>query len=344
MYSLLLHLYPASFRNEYGDEMRAVFARRRREAAASLGAIGAVARDDRRRDRATRRWCTRICSARISRYTGAHAAPRARASPLTAIVIVALGIGATTAAFSVTDFVLLRPLPFPAAGSAGAAVREDAGLLAARALAGELSRLESGRARSFESIGLHHARGRPTSSAAASRSGWTGPRCPTICFRRCGVQPLIGRLFTESRRSRRRAGHADPQLPAVADAVRRRPVDRRPAAAARRRVVHRHRRHAAGVPLSDQRGAVLDAAALQRADVRRPQRQLALRGRAAARRRDARAGAGRDGRARGAIEAAVPGGEQGRRRAADRRSRRRRVAAGAAAAATRCRARRSACC
>ena len=31
----------------------------------------------------------------------------------TAVLIVALGIGATTAAFSVTDFVLLRRLPFP---------------------------------------------------------------------------------------------------------------------------------------------------------------------------------------------------------------------------------------
>ena len=32
---------------------------------------------------------------------------------ITAVLIVALGIGATTAAFSVTDFVLIRPLPFP---------------------------------------------------------------------------------------------------------------------------------------------------------------------------------------------------------------------------------------
>src|SRR5258708_19378052 len=37
---------------------------------------------------------------------------RAPGFGITAIVIVALGIGATTAAFSVTDFVLLRPLPF----------------------------------------------------------------------------------------------------------------------------------------------------------------------------------------------------------------------------------------
>jgi len=46
------------------------------------------------------------------RYT-ARTLNRARGFTLTAILIVALGVGANTAAFSVTDFVLLRPLPFP---------------------------------------------------------------------------------------------------------------------------------------------------------------------------------------------------------------------------------------
>ena len=39
-YNLLLHLYPASFRNEYGEEMRALFARRRRDAAGSPALVG----------------------------------------------------------------------------------------------------------------------------------------------------------------------------------------------------------------------------------------------------------------------------------------------------------------
>jgi predicted permease len=45
-------------------------------------------------------------------YT-ARSLGRARGFALTAILLTALGVGANTAAFSVADFVLLRPLPFP---------------------------------------------------------------------------------------------------------------------------------------------------------------------------------------------------------------------------------------
>src|SRR5688572_8972545 len=37
-YTLLLQLYPASFRHEYGEEMRALFARRQREVIGPLSA------------------------------------------------------------------------------------------------------------------------------------------------------------------------------------------------------------------------------------------------------------------------------------------------------------------
>jgi predicted permease len=109
-YEALLHLYPASFCGEYGAEMRAIFAQRRRDASGvavialwvdviweiifnSIAAHWDVLRQD-------------------VRYT-ARALAHTPGFTITAIAVAALGIGANTAAFTVTDFVLIRPLPFP---------------------------------------------------------------------------------------------------------------------------------------------------------------------------------------------------------------------------------------
>jgi predicted permease len=110
-YRILLLFYPASFRAEYGEEMAAIFRQRLRDAggpatrlALWFGVFGeivmnalAIHWDILRQD---------------LRYT-ARTLTRARGFALTAILIVALGVGANTAAFSLTDFVLFRPLPFP---------------------------------------------------------------------------------------------------------------------------------------------------------------------------------------------------------------------------------------
>ncbi|HLK18563.1 MAG TPA: ABC transporter permease [Bryobacteraceae bacterium] len=110
-YRALLHLYPASFRAEYGDEIESVFRERLRDASNPpavialwissffeilLNAIG-VHWDILRQD---------------LRYT-TRTLLRSPGFAITAILVVALGIGANTAAFSVTDFVLIRNLPFP---------------------------------------------------------------------------------------------------------------------------------------------------------------------------------------------------------------------------------------
>jgi putative ABC transport system permease protein len=110
LHRLLMRLYPKSFRHEYGEELRRVFERRRREAdsigsaallwageiADTIGTAARVHADILRQDlRHTRR--------SLARSRGFAAA---------AILVTALGVGVTTAAFTVTDHVLLKPLPF----------------------------------------------------------------------------------------------------------------------------------------------------------------------------------------------------------------------------------------
>ncbi len=109
IYRLLLYLYPASFRADYGAEMEAVFRMHLRDTRGAghvalwLGVLHevimnapAVHWDILKQD---------------LRYT-VRTLSRARGFALTAILVTALGVGANTAAFSVADFVLLRPLPF----------------------------------------------------------------------------------------------------------------------------------------------------------------------------------------------------------------------------------------
>ncbi len=107
-YRWLLLLYPAHFRAEYGAELRALFSLRRREAswepAFWLREIGDVVLNAARVHWDVLRQDLRFAARTLSRSPGFTA---------TAVLVTALGIGANTAVFSVTDRVLIRPLPFP---------------------------------------------------------------------------------------------------------------------------------------------------------------------------------------------------------------------------------------
>jgi len=109
-YRALLHLFPRSFRGEYGGEMEAVFAREWSNAigAAKLPLMASTIAD-------VTGNALRV-HLDILRQNIRYSLRSLRRSPgfsLTAILVAAIGIGATTATFSIADHVLLRPLPFP---------------------------------------------------------------------------------------------------------------------------------------------------------------------------------------------------------------------------------------
>ncbi|HEX8945046.1 MAG TPA: ABC transporter permease [Gemmatimonadaceae bacterium] len=108
-YRLLLFLYPVSFRGEYSSELCAAFEREHRDAGvfSTLATILAAIADVVPNAIAVH-WD-------ILRQDLRYMLRAIRQSPgfaITAVLVVALGVGANTAAFSVADFVLIRPLPF----------------------------------------------------------------------------------------------------------------------------------------------------------------------------------------------------------------------------------------
>jgi putative ABC transport system permease protein len=194
MYRWLLRLYPTSFRNEYGEEMRAVFARQRREAetAVDVAALWIRAVAD-----------TIANAARVHgdilaqdlRYA-VRALARTPAFAVTAIIVVSLGIGATTAAFSLTDFVLVRPLPFPDASALVKVWERHPGY----------PRMEPSPAnyrdwtamvRSYAALGAY--RGLSVNFAGAGEpQRFQGASMTTNVLTLLGVPPLFGRPFNDA--------------------------------------------------------------------------------------------------------------------------------------------------
>ena len=193
LYNLLLRLYPSSFRNEYGEEMRPLFARRLEQTSGIdllvlwLSTIGevfanalAVHLDILKQDLS---------------YTG-RVLRRTPGFAITAVLIVAIGVGATTAAFSVTDFVLLRPLPFPEADRLVKLWERTPGYGRMELSAANYRDWKQG-STVFERVGLYHMdAGNLVGAAEPVRV--EGAAVSADLFPTLRVRPLIGRLFEAS--------------------------------------------------------------------------------------------------------------------------------------------------
>jgi putative ABC transport system permease protein len=110
LYRALLRLYPASFRGEYRDELCAVFAERRRRTS-GVGPV-AVLWLDAIRDVFVNAARVHADILRQDLRYARRGLTRKPGFAVTAVLVIALGIGANSAVFSLTDQVFLRPLPY----------------------------------------------------------------------------------------------------------------------------------------------------------------------------------------------------------------------------------------
>jgi predicted permease len=200
-YRALLRLYPASFRGEYGEEMAAIFRDRRRDADGPLAraALWVHVVQETIMNALAVHW---DILKQDLRYT-ARTLRRARGFALTAIAIVALGVGANTAAFSVTDFVLFRPLPFKDADRLVTIWQRSPGYTRMELAPANIWDWKQA-ASSFERVGIY--KGYSASMVGAGEPERVeGVMVTADLFPTLGVQASLGRIFTEGEDTERAA-------------------------------------------------------------------------------------------------------------------------------------------
>jgi predicted permease len=194
-YRALLRLYPTSFRLEYASELTRTYEERVRE----RGAVGATfaAIVDVVPNAIAAHWAILV---QDLHYT-ARALRGSRGFALATILVTALGVGANTATFSVADFVLVRPLPFPnpdAVVRLCEGPRTGGGWGCMNQMSPAVYRDVLTKARSFEALGAF-------TGASVNLVGSGEPaRVPAVnvtpnVLSLLGVAPMAGRVFDPSR-------------------------------------------------------------------------------------------------------------------------------------------------
>ena len=186
LYRLLLRVYPASFRSEYGEEMCRLFAERRtrgdavwREAIADACITAPRVHLD------------------ILRQDIRYARRSLLRSPwftITAILVTALGIGATTAVFSVASRVLFPTLPYEDAERIVRVWEKTPGY---RQMEPSPANYRDWRemATAFEAMGAHSAI--PVTMRRAEPERVAAVEVTADVFRVLGARPARGRAFTD---------------------------------------------------------------------------------------------------------------------------------------------------
>ncbi len=195
LYRALMYLYPASWRAEYGGEMCSVFDARLRDVGGFWGllALWLEIVPDLLTNAVAVQWDLLSQDVR-------HSVRALRGSPgfaFTSVAIAAIGIGATTAAFTMVDHVLIRPFSF-AGQDRLVKLRENdlSGLQRFWDVSPANYRDWKRMSTSYQSMGAYRTlsvnmtggQGDPQHIEGASV---TSELLPTL-----GVQPVMGRLFT----------------------------------------------------------------------------------------------------------------------------------------------------
>jgi predicted permease len=192
-YRTLLHLYPSFFRAEYREELCFAFAERTRELSGPLGPIAIIlaALTDVIPNAIGAHWD-------VLRQDLGYAARSLGRTPgfaVTAVLVVALGVGANTAVFSLADLVLVRPLPYAEADRLVKLWQGEAGGMneASPANYRDWKAMTS----SFSQMGAYWRRAANLVGAVEPRRLETVRATPEL-LPLLGVAPLLGRVFTAS--------------------------------------------------------------------------------------------------------------------------------------------------